>query len=154
MSDIRERVARLCDSYEATAERMKALPIFNAALRVEAIGFQDFGGGLLGVLVTPWFMNLVFLPRSDGPVPAVGEEMRTHLLPAGPCEFMGTRLEGVGPIESCSLLSPMVGLESQEEARSAAIETLRLLFTPRSEAGPARPFFPSRRELLQGILRR
>ena len=47
------------------ATRMQGVPVQNPALRVQAVGFApqadpDGGEWLLGVLVTPWFMNLVW----------------------------------------------------------------------------------------------
>ncbi|WP_059287489.1 [NiFe]-hydrogenase assembly chaperone HybE [Aquitalea magnusonii] len=51
---------------DIAASRMQGIPILNPALQVEAIGFQQWGGpqGRLwaGVLLTPWFMNLLLLP--------------------------------------------------------------------------------------------
>jgi hypothetical protein len=46
--------------YRDVGERsMRDLPIFNEALGVEAIGFQRFGGHVVGIMVTPWFMNVI-----------------------------------------------------------------------------------------------
>ena len=53
-------------------ERMADVPILNEALRVEAVGFVARGDEVLGVLVTPWFMNLMLVPAE----PAVGAEQR------------------------------------------------------------------------------
>ena len=44
------------------AEQMRDLPIYNHAIDVEAIGFHPWGPGFIGVLITPWFMNLMLLP--------------------------------------------------------------------------------------------
>ncbi len=145
---------QLIAAYEAAAERLKGLPIFNPALRVEAVGFRDFEGGLIGVVITPWFMNLDFVPVSGATRPAAAGEVRTHLLPAGPCEFIGARLEGVGPIESCSLFSPMPQFASPAEARATAEEVLGLLFAPPVEERPVAASLPSRRDLFARILPR
>jgi len=144
----------LVKAYEAVAERMRELPVFNPALRVDAVGFRDFEGGSLGVVVTPWFMNLVLLPGAATPPPPAEGEARWHALPAGSCEFFGARLEGVGSLESCSLFSPVAQFESPEVARATAEQTLELLFTaPVEENPPATPPL-SRRELFGRLLSR
>src|SRR4051794_8656986 len=64
------RVAELATLFSTIAHtRMAGVPVLNASLRVEAIGFErPLTGDVVapvvgvGVLVTPWFMNLVRLP--------------------------------------------------------------------------------------------
>ncbi|MCU7849425.1 MAG: [NiFe]-hydrogenase assembly chaperone HybE [Candidatus Thiodiazotropha sp. (ex Lucinoma kastoroae)] len=43
-------------------QRMEGLPLLNKALRVEAVSFCEWNGLCLGVLITPWFMNLMLIP--------------------------------------------------------------------------------------------
>lgn len=132
--------------YEQAAVRMKDLPVFNPALRVEAVGFHEFQGGQLGIIVTPWFMNLVFLPGPGAASPPREGERRGRALPAGTVDFVGARFDDVGPFESCSLFSPMPNFESAEVARATAEEALLLLVAP-----PAVPP-PSRRQLFTQLL--
>ncbi len=136
-------------AYEAVSPRMEGLPVYNPALRVEAIGFRDFDGGRLGVVVTPWFMNLVFVPRAGGPALRVREK-GVRQLPGGARELIGGRLDGVGPIESCPLFSPMAEFESPERARRTAEALLARVWTPPVAAAPGTPSAArlSRRELL------
>ena len=42
----------------------------NPALAVEAVGFRPWGEHWLGILITPWFMNLVLMPRVGAQVAA------------------------------------------------------------------------------------
>ena len=42
-------------------EQMKGLPICNENIKVEAVDFQLYQDQWLGVLVTPWFTNLLIL---------------------------------------------------------------------------------------------
>lgn len=65
------RVAVLEHAFTTIAhERMAGLPVLNPNLSVEAIGFErvagaaDEAGHALGILATPWFMSLVWLPLS------------------------------------------------------------------------------------------
>ncbi|MEI8259125.1 MAG: [NiFe]-hydrogenase assembly chaperone HybE, partial [Deltaproteobacteria bacterium] len=66
------------------ATRMADLPFLNPALRVAALGFRDWSGLRLGVLVTPWSINLVLLPGPETPLPPVraGDE-KLYAFPAG-----------------------------------------------------------------------
>ena len=59
-------VAQLVDHFRRVhIERMQGMPILNPALEVQAVGFRELEEHLLGVLITPWFMNLVLLPGND-----------------------------------------------------------------------------------------
>jgi [NiFe] hydrogenase assembly HybE family chaperone len=135
----------LVATYEAACERMKELPVFNPALHVEAVGFHEFHGNLLGVVITPWFMNLVLLPGPGAAALPREGETRGHVLPAGTVDFVGARLDGVGPFESCSLFSPMPNFESAAAARATAEEALQLLVAPPVPT-------PSRRQLFSQLL--
>jgi [NiFe] hydrogenase assembly HybE family chaperone len=43
-------------------EQMQGIPILNNMLKVQALGFQEYQGRIVGILITPWLMNLVMLP--------------------------------------------------------------------------------------------
>ena len=49
--------------------KMKDIPIVNNKLKVEVVGFVNWGeesgkqASKVGVLITPWFMNIVLLPN-------------------------------------------------------------------------------------------
>ena len=46
-------------------ENMQGIPILNPVIEVQALGFQEFEGRVLGIIITPWLMNVVILPRED-----------------------------------------------------------------------------------------
>lgn len=115
---------------------MHGLPLLHDALAVEAIGFRRSGGARVGVLITPWAMNLLRLPDDD-PVPEGA--VRTRHLPRGPVDFIGAAEEGIGPYETCSLFSPMDRFESQEAARAVAFEILSLMLRPGPDLRPQEP---------------
>lgn len=109
--------------------QMDGIPMLNAALRVEALGFRPWGEHWLGVLVTPWFMNLVLFPRVPERWHAIGErESRHHVFPAGVFEFIGSRDAVLGDFQSCSLFSPMFDFANHEGARDTALQALDALF--------------------------
>ena len=61
---IRELVERFREIGETA---MRDLPLYNPELEVEALGFQALDDQWVGVLITPWFMNLVRLPTQSAP---------------------------------------------------------------------------------------
>jgi [NiFe] hydrogenase assembly HybE family chaperone len=122
---------------------MRDVPICNSALAVEAIGFRAHGDAAVGVVVTPWFMNLLVLSE---PAP---EQGRTYVvaLPAGDVACVGGFLEAFGPLRACSLFSPMFDFADMDAARQVATETLALLFAP---PAPPEALALDRRALLRG----
>ena len=102
-------------------ERMQAVPLLNPALSVEAAGFRPWQGHWLGVLITPWFMNLVLLPddRQRWVALAPGERRRVRF-PAGEFVFQAADEAPVGAYQFCTLFAPMGGFADQSAARLTA----------------------------------
>ena len=137
------------------AERMAEVPILNDALRVEAVGFREFGDNFLGVLVTPWFMNLMLLPGEAGAwdEDRPGEKLR-HTLPAGDFEFIAGHEDGIGHYRMCSLFSPMFEFADHEAAVETAAAVMEGVLKAHDAAGEAetpakKPL--SRRELFRQL---
>ncbi len=122
------RVRELVRAYRDVVPRMLDLPVYNSALSVEAVGFASFESGLLGILITPWFMNLVYLPDPGVACLGVGQTRRCRL-PVGEVELLGAGVAGQGGFEICPLFSPMQDFPDQATARATAEKTLELLFT-------------------------
>lgn len=122
------------------ATRMAGLAILNPALAVEAVGFRRHGDRWIGVLVTPWFMNLVALPHASEDWSGLASGSRVDIqLPGGPVEALTAWEEVVGDYLSCSLFSPMQAFPDQAYAREVAREVLERLFTPpapETDTGP------------------
>jgi [NiFe] hydrogenase assembly HybE family chaperone len=117
--------------------RMEGLPILNPALRVEAINFLPWDNGWLGVLVTPWFMSLLWVPNDrDAPLGQVRDKV-VQYLPSGDYEFLVSHEDGMGNYLSCSLCSPMSPFADQESARATAIAVLQAVMQPPAEPAPA-----------------
>jgi [NiFe] hydrogenase assembly HybE family chaperone len=137
---------------EIAVTRMAGVPVQNDRLSVQAVGFEPLaGGGALGVLVTPWFMNLVRLPADDEPAPVPGAS-RTHAVGPERFDFIGAHEEGFGPFEACSLFSPMFEFADHAAALATAAEVLAILRRPPAPAPVPAPAVaaPSRRALLFG----
>jgi [NiFe] hydrogenase assembly HybE family chaperone len=142
--------ARLQAAFERVQqERMTGLPFLNAALRVELVGLRRWRGLWLGVLVTPWFMNLMLLPGGhsddDGdevpvswPRIATGEYAQ-FAFPAGVMSFLAGSEGEVGGYLACSLFSPVFEFADQAAARQMAQACLLALFDPASGTGGPAP---------------
>jgi [NiFe] hydrogenase assembly HybE family chaperone len=132
--------------------RMRGLNFVNPALEVEAVAFAPWDGHWLGVLVTPWFMNLILAPRDDAAWSRVKPgKKRTYLFPAGAYDFIGARDDVAGEYPMCSLFSPLLHFDDQETARLVAGLAREALFDaanaesaqpPVGNLSPARPAVP------------
>ncbi len=101
----------------------------NPALSVEAVGFRPWHDHWLGILITPWFMNLMLLPRVCANWQPIAErESRHYVFPAGVFEFIGGRDPVLGDYQACSLFSPMFEFADQAGAHDTAAAALDALF--------------------------
>lgn len=134
MAEMERRTkALVADFTEVFHSRMRDLPMVNQALHVQAVGFQPHEGGFLGILIAPWFMNLVFLPGPDRPTLKTGaKEVMTFA--SGEYEFMHASREMVGPYLACALFSPMGDFTSQLQAVDVARAAVAELFKPENRA--------------------
>ena len=134
--------------------QMHDIPMLNLALQVQALGFRPWNAHWLGILITPWFMNLMLLPRVPAAWQPIGErESRHYVFPAGVFEFIGARDASLGDYQAWSLFSPMFEFATQAGAHDTAVAALEALFDPatreacelerRSAAVPAAPTVPS-----------
>jgi [NiFe] hydrogenase assembly HybE family chaperone len=124
--------------------QMQGVPLLNPALRVQAVGFAPWGDHWLGVLVTPWFMNLVLMPRLRAAwQPAAERESRHHVFPAGVFEFIGGRDAELGDYQACSLFSPMFDFATQDGAIETAAAALQALFDAANRPAAAVPNNPA-----------
>ena len=123
---------------------MRDLPIYNDKVAIEAIGFRmSDEAELLGVVLTPWFMNLIMLPVEPAPMDmaAVGRTVSVEL-PAGERAFVIGGDEVIGLYKAHSLHSPVLNFTLPGQARAEAQRMLSLLMTPTTDeaastSGPA-----------------
>ena len=119
---------------------MAGLSFVNPALAVEAVGFVPWQGNWLGVLLTPWFMNLILAPRDLSAwesLPQGGK--RRYRFPAGDYDFIGAHDDLAGEYQMCSLFSPVLQFDDQETARLVAQLALEALFDAENAEKPAVP---------------
>ena len=130
--------------------RMAGVPVLHPGVRVEAVDFivhtdeADAEPGALGVLMTPWFMNLLWFPlvRRDG-AGRVGVS-RSRACGSETFEFISAHEERFGAFEACSLFSPMFQFSDHAAARdtaAAVLASLRARPVVQAEKPPARRSF-------------
>lgn len=111
--------------------QMRGVPLLNETLEVKAIGFRPLGSRVLGMLVTPWFMNLVLVPGPDEDWSALVPGAKEIIaFPSGAYEFVGANRPETGPYKACSLFSPMFDFTSMLQATETARAALAALFDP------------------------
>jgi [NiFe] hydrogenase assembly HybE family chaperone len=146
-------------------EHMAGLPILHPGLSVAVIGARPWRQDWLGMLLTPWCMNLLIVPDPEstfvfGPV---GSKQLIEF-PAGVFEFIASEEAGLGAFAACSMFSPMQAFADQAAAVATAEAVMVALFEPESGGTQGRPpgdvaVAPagvgiSRRDLLRGRVAR
>ena len=151
-TEVRAGVEQLVDYYRDVYDtRFRDLPIINTALDVEAVDFGRLDEHELGVLITPWFMNLVLLPGTDRWERSKQGSSCTIELPGGKVDFTVSHDEVLGTTLSAALFSSVADFPGQSLARDVAAETLRLLRSDAAEEQSVSGRKMSRRELLRRL---
>lgn len=133
--------------------RMAGLPLNNPVLRVQAVGFRALDEAhQVGVLITPWAINLVLLGQpTSRDLQLAADRRRVWDFPSGSYEFMGGEEPECGPYQFCSLFSPAFEFAEQETAVATAGEVMAGLFagTPSCAAEQREAARLSGRSLIQ-----
>jgi len=111
------------------AEKMRGMAFVNPAIRVEAIAFAPWKHYWLGVMLTPWAMNLLLASRDVErwrPLPA--GQKRRYVFPAGKFDFISARDDAIGEYLICSLFSPVLQFADHSAARETARLARKALF--------------------------
>jgi len=106
---------------------------------VAAIGFRRYEGDWLGVMVTPWFLNLFLLSGGGtlwGDIPA--GERRHVVLPCGTLQFIADDDPELGPYQYCPLIAPVSHVPDRMAALTAAGSAIATVLAP----PPAEPETP------------
>lgn len=138
--------------------RMHDMPFVNPALSVEAIGFVQLQGDWVGVVVTPWFINLFLVFGGGelwGDIPA--GERRYLNLPCGTLQFIADDDPDIGPYQYCPLIAPVSNVPDMATARQTGHDAMAAVMVPPAppvveEAPP--PAEPEKRDVSRrGFLR-
>lgn len=132
--------ARLEAAFRVVADGpMRDVPLVNPALTVEAIGFRAWGSRIVGVMATPWFMNLVVTAPPDGPElePASPGSTVVHAFPSGDFPCVVGAVDGFGRLDSASFFSPMFEFDDPAVVRAVAEAAIEEVFrAPEPEPEP------------------
>lgn len=139
MNELAPRVAALEAVYRRIERtRMAGVPLLHPKLCVQAVDFAVQEPGLaFGVLVTPWFMNLVALPLgrdAEALLPAPGAAAEREV-GGWRFHFQGHSEAGFGRHAAASLASPMHGFGDQAAAVATARALLERLRPPPARRG-------------------
>jgi len=129
--DDHPRVQALIELFQRIDAGMRDLPIYNDKIAIEATGFRPFGDGeLLGVVLTPWFMNMITLPIKPVPMnmAEIGRTVSIEL-PAGKRAFVVGGDGTIGLYKAHSLHSPVLNFTLPGQAQAEARRMLGLLMT-------------------------
>jgi [NiFe] hydrogenase assembly HybE family chaperone len=126
------RVRALIELFQRIDAGMRDMPFYNEKIAIEAIGFRPFREGeLLGVVLTPWFMNMIELPIEPVPMNmAKISRIASVDLPAGKRTFAVGGDEAIGLYKAHSLHSPVLNFTLPGQAQAEARRMLALLMTP------------------------
>lgn len=105
--------------------QMDGMPVVNKQLSVKAVNFEKWENYYFGVLITPWFMNLMLFDTSEELNCSKVGSINHHVFPSGGYDFVVGYEEGIGYYQSCSLFSPMFEFDGQEAAEATAAEALK-----------------------------
>ena len=119
----------VADFREIWHAKMRDVPMVNKLLSVEAVAFQLVDGRPLGVLISPWFMNLVLLPaEGEDWSDLVAGQKELISFPSGAYEFLHNTREQTGGYKACSLFSMMGDFKTQMQAKDVAQAVMVALF--------------------------
>ncbi len=124
---------QVCARYQQIEQqRMAGLPLLNPALAVACCGFElqlTLQQRPLGILITPWCMNLMLLPAAGecwDHWPVGAKQMID--LPSGYYEIIHGDDVILGRYAACSLFSPMFEFADQAAVLTTAESILTALF--------------------------
>ncbi len=106
--------------------QIRNAPPGNVLLSCVAVDFARFRGDWIGVVVTPWFINIVLLPGGGelwGDIPA--GQRRYIDLPSGTVAFAAAEDPLIGPFQYSPLVEPVSAVPDMAAALSIAHEVMR-----------------------------
>lgn len=129
MTEESERMCRLLEHVFENIQhtRMHDMPMLNQELKVKAIGFEPWQQSHIGLLMTPWMMNILLLPQQDSPSTLRNGQKKMFALPSGDYEFVQAEEEEIGPYLSCSLFSPVFEFADQSTFELTAETALQAI---------------------------
>lgn len=120
---------------EINENSMAGLPIVNRFVDVDTIGFQEFDGRVVGVIITPWLMTLAVFPGNEDDWSDVEVGTKTRFtFPSRDYEFLANEIEGIGKYYGYAMYSPMHEFEHHDHAVAGATSFIELLMVENENA--------------------
>ena len=131
-----ELTSRLVSEFtEVWHAKMRDVPICNNLLHVQAVGWGVHEGRPLGVLLSPWFMNLIQMPSPGEDWSDLRSGAKQIMsFPSGEYEFIHNTRPLIGGYKACSLFSPMNDFKTQAQAIDVAEAVMVALFDEANRA--------------------
>lgn len=108
-------------------DEMDDLKLCNKNVHVEGIGFHLHDNHWIGIMITPWFLNLMIIPQSGQPWPELTEGRGKDIVLEFPCGNLkfAPRIDPViGSHLCCLLASPLNDYKTHDEVVSIAHQVL------------------------------
>lgn len=142
------RVAALEAAFvEIAQQRMAGVALVHPRVHVQATPFVALDAQLaVGILITPWFMNLLRLPLVRSDHCDVGAKA-THRIGEYTVEFTAAFEPAIGGFESCSVYSPLTMFEDHAAVFATAQAVMHTLLAVSVDP---RPVALGRRAVLFG----
>lgn len=112
---------------QVATKEMNDMDICNQNIQVEAVGFHLYENHWLGMVITPWFLNLMLLPQEGQPWPELIEQKGNDIaleFPCGNLNFTPRVDPIIGSHLVCSLASPVKDYKTHEELVTVAHQIL------------------------------
>ena len=117
------------------ATRMADMPMNNTALHVEIVGFKPWEGCHVGVLITPWAINLAVVSDDVASLKLAADKRRSWRFPSGEYDMTGGDEPECGAFQFCSLFSPAQEFADQAAAEATAMKIMRALLVAPDSGG-------------------
>lgn len=116
-------------STESGRPECRACRCCHPRVHVQAVGFHKWKYFWLGIIVTPWCMNVILAKGQPSKWKSIPEGRRLHYpFPAGIYDFISVKDRILGEYQMCSLMSPLEEVVSDHdmavEIAKAALEEL------------------------------
>lgn len=110
------------------ATRMVGLPLCNPRLEVATVGFVPWETVRVGVLITPWAINLVAVSDDPQALRLAVDTRHRWRFPSGDYDLMGGEEPECGCFQFCSLFSPVPEFHDQAAVEAVACAVMTELF--------------------------
>lgn len=111
------------------ATRMAGMALANPRLGVATVGFSAWDDVRVGILVTPWAINLAAVSADPAALLLAPDRRRSWRFPSGRYELMGGCEPECGAFQFCSLFSPVFEFDDAA-AMAVARAAIEALFAP------------------------